>query len=312
MPLPLAYLDQNVVSLQSTGVIDFSGVSGVQWVYSKEHFAEISRSNDPGPFLDALDQLSARLLDLEMVGWELTGRVNLAEGGTAYAHYQDYLDANADVEVDEGVFSLFIAWSLGGATPEMLRELPDRFAGQLQKLMARLPKDIANLIPAGVEDDLRDMVDNMSQQGNDIVRLRELLGVGKGAAGSIVGENPLAQIWELVAPNVAGLSAEQFYYFSPLEEEKAPPITWLGIIGCCMALDIVGYKSEKKARKPERVPNILSDAAHIAAGAYCSLLVSRDRRLVERAKAIYQFRGISTEVAYLELDGESSVEGASD
>lgn len=307
MMLPLVYLDQNIVSLQSTGRIDLSRFNEVQWVYSKEHFAEIARSEHPEPFLDALDQLSAKLLDLEMIGWELTGRVNLVEGGTAHGHYQDYLNANAEVELDEGIFSLFIAWTLGGATPEMLRELPARFDEQLQRLMARLPREVADLMPAGVEDDLLGMVDSMIEQGNDIGRLRELLGVGKGAAGSITGDNPLAQIWERIAPNAAGLSVEQFFGFAPLEIGKAAPVTWLGIIGCCIALDIVGYKSEKKARRPERVTNILSDAAHIAAGAYCSLIISRDRRLVDRAKAIYQFRGIGTEAVYLELDTEAGI-----
>ena len=309
MGLPLVYLDQNIVSLQSTGVIDLSRVGGVQWVYSKEHFAEISRSENPEPFLNALDQLSARLLDLEMIGWELTGRASVIEYGTAHKHYQYYLDANTEVEIDQEIFSLIIAWFLGGATPEMLREVPARFARQHQGLIAQLPVEIAEMMPTGVEDDLRDMVDSMIEQGNDILRLREMLGVGKGAAGSITGDNPLAQIWERIAPNLAGITAEQFFHFAPLETEKAPPITWLGIIGCCMALDIVGYKAEKKARNPEQVPNILSDAAHIAAGAYCSLIVSRDRRLVDRARAIYRFRGIGTEAAYLELDTEAGTRG---
>lgn len=302
MTLPLVYLDQNIISLQSIGTIDLSPVTGVQWVYSKEHFAEIQRSNNPDAFLQALDHLSAKLLDLEMVGWELTGRVNLIETGTAVDHYQDYLDPANYVEIDEEIISLFIAWALGGATPEMLRELPERFADQLGTLMARLPKHVADLIPAWVEGDLKHMVDNMTKAGNDIFRLRELLGVGKGAAGSITGENPLMQLWERIEPNAPGLIAEQFFGFAPLDEEKALPVTWLGIIGCCVVLDIVGYKSEKKARKPEKVPNILSDAAHIAAGAYCSVIVSRDRRLVERARAIYQFQKIGTEAAYLELE----------
>lgn len=301
MSLPLVYLDQNVISLQLPGNVDLSGIKSAQLVYSKEHFAEIRRANDPLPFLHTLDQLSARLLDIEMVNWEFTGRAVLKGADSAENYYQDYLDANEAVPVDSNLINPFLAWVCGGASAALLRELPGAFSSQLQRLLEQIPKQMAPEIPANMEEGFRDMIESMITSGNDIGDIREQLGVGKGAAGSITGDNPLGQLWEKVSPKVPGLTADQFFGFAPVVNGQTLPLTWQGIIGCCTVLDILGYQAEgKKTRNPEKIPNVLSDAAHIAAGAYCAAIVSHDSRLVKRAKAIYQFREIGTEAAYLE------------
>src|SRR5690554_4709044 len=100
MDTPLVYLDQNVVSLQLDGKIDLSKITSAQFVYSKEHFAEVRRADNPVPFLRTLDELSARLLDIEMANWELTGQAILLEARPAEEHFECYLNATNDVAFD--------------------------------------------------------------------------------------------------------------------------------------------------------------------------------------------------------------------
>lgn len=302
MALPLVYLDQNVISFQCQGKVDLTGITSAQLVYSKEHFAEIQRANDPVPYLRALDQLSARLLDIEMVNGEFTGKAVLNEADSAEKHYQDYLDANCAVPFDTNMINPLVAWACGGGSAELLREMPAAFSRQLQLLLEQIPKQMAPDIPANLEQEFRGVIESMITSGNDIDHLRDQFGLGKGAANNITGDNPLGQLWERIRPKVPGLTADQFFGFAPVVNAQVPPLTWQGIIGCCTVLDVLGYWAEgKKTRNPQTIPNVLSDAAHIAAGAYCSVIVSCDMRLLKRACAIYEFKGVETQAAFLEL-----------
>lgn len=64
--------------------------------------------------------------------------------------------------------------------------------------------------------------------------------------------------------------------------------------GACAMLDIVGYQAEQKSRNPEQIENVLSDARHIAAASYCAAVISADKRFSRRAKAIYEYKNVST------------------
>jgi hypothetical protein len=59
-------------------------------------------------------------------------------------------------------------------------------------------------------------------------------------------------------------------------------------------MDFVGFQAEKKCRKIDKIPNIRSDAEHIAMGAFCTAILSEDKRQIRRAKAIYEYKGINT------------------
>ena len=72
---------------------------------------------------------------------------------------------------------------------------------------------------------------------------------------------------------------------------------WLlphGILGCCGVFDRLGFAAEKESRQIDKIPNIFSDACHIAMGSFCGCILSADIRLIKRAKAIYKFKNIPT------------------
>jgi hypothetical protein len=105
MSKPLAYLDQSVLGLlpqRQTGLVNSSNV---QWVYSKEHFAEIRRSSNPDQYLLALDRLNAKLIELELINWKISGSAKLIDGPTASQHYSNYCQALSDVDFNENLFA---------------------------------------------------------------------------------------------------------------------------------------------------------------------------------------------------------------
>jgi hypothetical protein len=300
---PVAYLDQNVIGLQQAGDIDLSRSDNIQWVYSKEHFAEIRRSHSPELYLSQLALLNAKLLDLELNSdWKITGTARVIDG-TAHDHYASYMQALAEVAVDDTILDPFTAWLNGGGDEGLFKDVPTAVAQQVSSLLG-LESVVAT---APLQLTFQEAIDQLLAYGNDIETVRAALGVGKGAAGSISGENPLTEIWNLVAPYSNGLSSDQFFGFEPVDKqgcEKWPK--YLGIVGCCAVLDLVGFQAEKKGRRIEKVPNVRSDAAHIAMAAYCNALVTADKRLAWRAAGIYKYKGIETRVALLSRPKEPS------
>lgn len=295
MKKPLIYVDQTIVSRQAEGILNYEKIHSVQWVYSKEHFAEIRRSDHPDQFLSALDEISAQLLEFELSEGKITGRANLIESGSASDHYADYIEAVDEVSFDATLFNPLIAWLNGGECKERLLKVPDVIQDQLSNPVNNLPSDLIQKSSTESFSEFRKIVEQLASTENNIDNTREKLGVGKGAAGSISGDNQLLQIWEKINPHIPGITSDQFFGFS--SSTQASQTTWpiyLGIISCCAVLDILGFKAETKARNPNKIPNVMSDAAHIASGAYCAAIISMDKRLAQRAKAIYQYKQIST------------------
>lgn len=295
MTKPLIYIDQTVVSLQANGRIDLAKARDLQCVYSKEHFAEIRRSADPRKFLAALDSIGAELIELELSDWRLSGQASVVRGVTASDHYARYVEANDQVDFDVSVVDPLMAWINGGGSRELLLKVPDALDAQYLKLTSDLPE---YLIPGNSKETFqafRNSIEQLASRDNDIDQVRCALGVGKGAAGSVSGADELLQIWEMISPNIPGITSDQFFGFEPptRQDHEGWPM-YLGIIGCCAVLDVLGFQAEQKARRPEWIRNVRSDAAHIAAGAYCVAIVSADQRFSRRAKAIYRYKGIGT------------------
>lgn len=299
----LIYIDQNVVGLVAENSISIPNSEAICWVYSSEHFREIQRSEDPSRYLDALDKLKARQLDLILDHqWKITGNAYVKDEPSARKNYSDFINVSGDIEVAESSLDPLLAWINGGGSDDTLAELPKKMAHQFFELTDSINQPDLNAKATAANEGMSATLVEMLRHGNDIERTRDALGLGKGRAGSFLPEKALLDIWELIKGTYEGLTSDQFYGFSPQpwQDEESIPI-YLGIIGCCSVLDIIGFQSEKKIRRIDKVPNVKSDAGHIAMGAFCTGILSRDRRLINRAKAIYSYRNLSTQVIPLEI-----------
>ncbi len=107
----------------------------------------------------------------------------------------------------------------------------------------------------------------------------------------------------------SGMNCDQFFGFAPIDNQgyELWPV-YLGIVGCNAVMDILGFQAEKKCRKISKIHNVRSDAGHIGMGAYCSAILSEDKRLVKRAKAIYEYKNIVTSSILIEKDAKKSIQ----
>ena len=300
MSNPLVYIDQNIIGLQLDGSLNLRKRDDLVWVYSKEHFSEIRRSNDTCQYLGVLNDIGAKMLDLELnKQWQITGTAKFVEYGTPEQHYEEYLEATSDVELDDSLFDPFQVWVNGGGEEGPLRDLSENLAEQIVAITSGLPLDTSEIEEkmTSIRPQFDEMVEEMIKNGNDIKKTREAFGDGKGAIGSIAGEKQIEKIWKIISPSMGehNVTCEQFFGFDPVDKqgyESWPP--YLGIVGCCAVMDILGFQAEKKCRKMSKIQNVRSDSGHIAMGAFCSAIMSEDKRLVNRAKAIYEYKGIGT------------------
>lgn len=314
MSTPLVYIDQNIIGLKLQGHINLSKRDDLKWVYSKEHFAEIKRADDPEKYLDVLNKIGAIMLDLILdENWKITGEAILIEGLTPFENYQNYIDAIGDVEFDETIFDPFQVWVNGGGDEGPLKELSDNFANQVLQLTSYLPyhtTEMTNKISA-IKPEFDSMVDDLISNGNDIKKTRAAFGDEKGSIGCVSGEHQVAQIWDIISPTMAGsgISCDQFFGFDPINKQgyELWPL-YLGIVGCNAVMDILGFQAEKKCRKISKIHNVRSDAGHIGMGAYCSAILSEDKRLVKRAKAIYEYKNIGTSPILIEKKANKSIQ----
>lgn len=318
MSKPLFYIDQNIIGLQLQGIISLTKRDSVTWVYSKEHFAEIRRSDEPAKYLDVLDAIDAKLLDLVLdESWKITGEARLDENGTSHQHYDAYIEANRDVDFDDTLFDPFQVWVNGGGDEGPLKDLSEKLAHQVLSLTSELPFYTTEIIGAvkSIKPEFDSMIDEMILNGNDIKKTRAAFGDEKGAIGSISGEKEIERIWEIISPTMQGddISCDQFFGFDPIEKQGYEfwP-TYLGIIGCNAVLDILGFQAEKKCRKLNKIHNVRSDAGHIAMGAYCSAILSEDKRLIKRAKAIYGYKNIGASPILITREANKSIQPTAD
>ena len=93
------------------------------------------------------------------------------------------------------------------------------------------------------------------------------------------------------------MTADQYFGFDPVDKQgyKEWPI-FLGIVGCHTMLNVLGFRPDGGLTKPSDIPGILSDGSHIAHAAYCQGLLSRDQKLIAKARAIYRYKNIGTQV----------------
>lgn len=295
------YLDQNIIGYSRNGWIDLAKFEEVDWIYSKEHFREISRSDDPRIYLSVLETLKAK--EIEMIledRSKITDLPKFNEYSCPYEKYNQFINTNKEVDFDENIFAPIIARCYGDDNYDEVLKFPDKLKTNLECLLGSkefLDEDIAELSKQLAREFEETVVQGLSKR-HSLNDIRKGFGLENGKLGQISGANSIKEIWRLLEgkPNITGgMTCEQFFSFEPIHKQgyESWPL-YLGIVGCYTMLNSLGYRTDKGVAKQENVSNIASDARHVAYAAYCDALMSGDKKLYEKASAIYGYKKINT------------------
>lgn len=294
----LAYIDQNILSKQ-VKCGNILNLPGYTMVYSDSHLDEISRANVPEPYLSTLERMNARYLTISIENGLPTDKFLLFEGNPREI-FDSHKQKISSHPLAANPFLAASAWVNGGGNLRNVEALPSDVAAHFTSQLSTVSPELQQLVKVAadlLEKALREMTTKVIDHGNNIESWRASLGGEKGRFGDINGDGELLQIWEQIKDKVVYDTPEQFLGF----ENKASlsPPQCLGIVACCAMLDLLGFQAEKKRRKTSSQANVQSDAQHIAMASFCDALLSSDKRMIRRAKAIYEFRKIPTKVIHI-------------
>lgn len=308
IPMHTIYLDHNIIDEISKGSFSLPSDSSFLWVYSNEHFAEIERAGDTR-FVDVLRDLKAQKLELKLNNrFQITGEAHLCAPTDPHVLFEAWREAQAEVPATFDYFSTVVSRLFGAANEDALAQVPSAFerdVGTLLSMAGLLEESHAKAL-AIARDAVSEMITEHLAERPHLESQRVAFGTHGGRGSNLADhENPLEGLWELMreaSPEIAeAVTPDQFFGFEPVYDTgyESWPL-YLGIVGCYTMLNMVGLRPDEKLSRVARMPAIMSDAAHVGHAAYCQGLISADRRLCDKAKAIYRFKGIATQVVRLE------------
>jgi len=295
------YLDHNVADDISKGRYWLKPSDpDYTWVYSNENLAEIRRSGQTR-FLAVLKDLQtveiALVLDQH---FRLTGEARILPYRDPFEVYDGYIDAVSEAPTELGPNVTLLGRLFGADNQERVLTVGDDLIEQIKILLEPfdLYSDATRKEVEAVAADLTEFASGALQDVKELEVNREAFGCHKGRA-TILEEydNPIEKLWKLIKGRIPNMSPDQFFGFDPIDKQgyREWPV-YLGIVGCHTILNFLGYRPDKGLSKVEDLPGILSDGAHIGHGAYCQAIMSADKRLCAKAKAIYRYRNIGTRV----------------
>lgn len=302
-----AYLDFNIIDDLAKELLPLNCFrrDGIEWIYSNEHFTEIHRAKEDY-CLDVLNDLGAKRLEQELDQHLLTDALILS-AGEPRKFYKQWEDTVLDTGDISGVLTPFIARSFGAANDAEYAALPKSITESVAHLLesedlpthllSEIATEVGRLFEAITEQHMRERV--------FLEDIRAAMGTHGGRAGNLQGaDNPLQALWETIRkamPDLDIMGAEQFFGFDPpynFGYERFP--LFLGIISCYTVLNSIGYRPDEKLSRASRTAAVMSDASHVAYAAYCDALVSGDKRMCDKASAIYRYKKLPVTVVHLE------------
>jgi len=295
------YLDQNILGYIGDGQFQVPENIEIDWIYSDEHFNEISRG-DAAKFLAVLHSLRARKIRFVLNDQnQLSDEATIDPFQNPFEFYEQYMEAKEEVSFDETIFLDVLRRIFGAENFESVSALPERCQHQIDSLVSPFVEDFPQLkeLPRFVSSELNK---TFASQLNDIpslIKIRKALGADQLHQTDFRSDDSIAEIWQIIGNRFPGISIDQFFGFSPYTDGHEPRSTVSGIIGCHLALNLIGYCADRRPSGDARLRRTLSDGQHIAYAAFCEAVVSEDDNFCRRAKAIYSYANIPTQVCRL-------------
>ena len=297
------YIDHNVLDALSKKHFSLEVPDGAVWIYSHETFNEIKRSGDRR-FLSVLKELKAQKIELILdENFRIVGDAFIHNYRDPEEFYELWLEAISQHPIDESLHLEFLGRLFGADNQESILEHPQRFKKQIEDILSPLGlyTEERHSFVENVANDINEITSTTIQDVKELEHTRNMMGTSRGRASNLSSnDNPLKEIWKLIEPSCVGSTSDQFFGFDPIDKqgyEKWP--LYLGLVGCHTILNLLGFKADKGLSKVADLPGILSDGVHTAIASYCDAVVSRDKRFCAKAKAIYSFKNINTEVVQL-------------
>lgn len=240
----------------------------------------------------------------------MDSRSQFTDGATLYSYsspyekYERYLDHKNDVMFDERLLTDIMSRLFGADNYQDVANFPERLKSQLEALLiqAGIVNGCHQNLIEQMACDLDDFIKDNLSETRPLESSRIPLGTDRGRVGNPKTDNPIMDIWEIVKDRIQGVTPDQFFGFAPINSDEGERSLYQGIIACHTVLNFIGYGTDKGIAAADKLPNILSDAKHIATAAFCDAVMSEDKRFCKKASAIYRYKNHHTRVLRITLN----------
>lgn len=323
------YLDQNILDAFVKGKADWLFdivASQGQIVYSDITLTEIKGSlGHVNNFLRVLEKLNAMYMQLHFpkdshqiaVGITLTA-------GSPFSAYDELIDSLAQNPFSEP-FTQFLFKLAGGrkndSVSEVMREIrlaasklqdtaqdkiselkledfeeAKRFGVSKENLM-EFPELIKHALESSIDSLEKTITENYAEtkDWNSVDELRKALKIGPKVLNNIKPPKVVEKIWEIIKDSIpiANDFDEAFGLNNNSDTINAKALKLYNL------LNSLGYWPDSKITKERRFKAALNDNNHAMWASFCSVLISADENFVKKAKAVYEYLNIKTEVVYI-------------
>jgi len=304
------YIDQNIIQYTYEGELNIKYNEKFDWVYSDEHFIEISRQKNQG-FLNVLKNLKARRIEIVSdEKFKLTDQATIDEYRDPFFVFEDYEKRINEIPKMAFNFEPLLAFFAGDPNAIVPEKYVQDFRESIKSLIdpiignVDIPnfKDKFNEDLDIISDEFLEMIKNAQSNIMPIEKMRKQISKIqfsdlKKSNGGIIN-----QIWDLIGAKIGSITKAQYFGKErlPFETQEFWPI-FLAIVKCHTALNFLGYCPDNNLRKVSKIYNVNSDASHTGHAAYCTAFISADSRLCKKAEAIFDYFKTGTLVHKYEL-----------
>jgi len=306
--IPKIYLDQNILQYDFEGTIKIPENNQVQYVYSNEHFSEISRWENDGYF-SVLKRLKARKIKCN-----LNESNKFTDNGFLYDYadpkimYEEYKDTIQTSKSSMNIFQPLLVYMNGNTTVTSPEEINHNFQTTLKELLG----DTFDVIgDENIKSQYNLLLETVGEQLESTLKKHKPLPLDKArkkiAKENLSNLNPakgliIDQIWDLIKNEMVDIEKDQLF------GKKAMPFQhdffyskFQNVIQCHSILNYLGYWPDGGLAKINKIYGINSDASHLAHSIFCDGIMSGDNRMCRKAEAIFSYLELRTGVYQLQF-----------
>lgn len=135
---------------------------------------------------------------------------------------------------------------------------------------------------------------------------RAALGFKTGASGAVNASNTnvIDMILEKIKPEEESFTIETLFGSRLAEDTKNGTSRTTSAPLCHAMLNMIGYYPDGGLSDQEKQAAIMADGNHIAYGSYCDYLLTSDKRMLNKANAIYEYKQYPSNVGKLKYNND--------
>jgi len=310
--LPTIYADMNVFRYVAYGELAIEDPERFRWVYSHVHLDEAARSGNTG-VLEGMRLLKAvEICDVLNEKFESIGNISLRDYIDPGKRYRQHLEAIAGYENSDDLMVEHLLRIFGADNFQALSLTPEELRNEINRLTNEVGAKSRDELAAraeAVSADMQEIINTHLKERRHIDQARlEICLTSNARTEAARSDSPIDALWEIIGPSMGGIPKDQFFGFEQNPVIQGIPHTQHGALGSAhIVLNFLGLSPDKGLTKREKILSVMSDGQHVGMASYCNGLLSADKRLCDKANAIYTHIGSKTKTLWFPYKPEGCV-----